>query len=87
MKVIEDRYEEGTRFAPAAAQRLLVAVASALEYLHAEGVAHGDVYGHNTMTDADARCVRLVDFGAAWKYRDCAVDARLVERCEVGAGK
>jgi len=84
-EVIEDRYAESTAFAPAVAHRLLSALADALAYLHAEGVAHGDIYGHNTMTDPEGRCVRLVDFGAAWRYRDCNLDHALVERCEVRA--
>lgn len=39
-------------------------IASALRHLHAQGVTHGDLYGHNILLD-DTGDVLLGDFGAA----------------------
>lgn len=38
-------------------------VASALAYLHAHGICHGDVYAHNVLADESGRAV-LCDYGA-----------------------
>ena len=37
-------------------------VAKALRYLHSQGIAHGDVYAHNVLADADGNVV-LCDYG------------------------
>ena len=42
-------------------------VASALAYLHANGVAHGDVYAHNMLAAPNGSTV-LCDYGAAFFY-------------------
>lgn len=41
--------------------------ARALAYLHANCIAHGDVYAHNMLADADGHTV-LCDYGAAFFY-------------------
>ncbi|KAI0081482.1 kinase-like protein [Panus rudis PR-1116 ss-1] len=45
--------------------RWLLQIAYGLEYLHKEGIVHGDVRGANVLIDDDARC-RLSDFGLAF---------------------
>ena len=70
--MIEDRYGaawSGEAFSVGFAARVARAVGAALAYLHGEKVAHGDVYGHNTLVlDAAAagvnsrrRCVIEVE--------------------------
>jgi Protein tyrosine and serine/threonine kinase/Leucine rich repeat len=46
------------------ALRIAQGVASAAGHLHACGLIHGDVYGHNILVDATGACM-LGDFGAA----------------------
>ena len=43
-----------------------VSLARALSYLHAIGVVHGDVYGHNVVEDGAGHAV-LCDFGASFR--------------------
>ena len=44
--------------------RIAQGVASAAAHLHACGLMHGDMYGHNILVDARGACL-LGDFGAA----------------------
>jgi hypothetical protein len=44
--------------------KLAHGLASAGAHLHAQGILHGDLYAHNTLHDAQGRCL-LGDFGAA----------------------
>lgn len=62
--------------------RVLIATASALCYLHNElNVCHGDVYGHNVLSDASGEHVSICDFGASFLY---AADQQVLwERVEV----
>jgi serine/threonine protein kinase len=76
-----------------------LAVASAAAHLHAAGVAHGDLYGHNLLLDpalvgpaaagstlaALAGRVKLGDLGAAFFYEAGSARGALVERVEVRA--
>jgi len=61
-----DVYDEG--FAPSApaAWRLAQGVAAAMAHLHARGVVHGDLYGHNILWDGAHGDALLGDFGAAF---------------------
>ncbi|GJD49230.1 hypothetical protein OPKNFCMD_1960 [Methylobacterium crusticola] len=60
-----DVYDPGLRLAPACAVRIATAVAAAAGHLHARGLGHGDLYGHNVVWDGAAGEARLSDFGAA----------------------
>lgn len=42
-------------------------VAVALNYMHKNHLAHGDVYAHNMLADPDGNTV-LCDYGAAFFY-------------------
>ncbi len=59
-----DVYPEGWRLPAAQAQCITGAATQALGHLHAQGLTHGDVYGHNLMVDGQGGAV-LSDFGAA----------------------
>ena len=81
-----DRYEDGERFSSAFAITLLKGLAEALRYLHSKRVAHGDVYGHNTLVLDSTGAAKLGDFGASFYYGELAPSAqRLIERVEVRA--
>ncbi|MEW5307927.1 MAG: hypothetical protein WDW36_010295 [Sanguina aurantia] len=43
-------------------------LASALRYMHAAGVCHGDVYAHNVLLDAAGGHATLCDMGASFLY-------------------
>ncbi|MCJ2008411.1 leucine-rich repeat-containing protein kinase family protein [Methylobacterium sp. HMF5984] len=60
-----DVYDPALRLAPAALLRLVRGLAAGLAHLHARGLLHGDVYGHNILWDAATGEAVLSDFGAA----------------------
>ena len=68
VEVTRDRYAPGERFSADFALNVAVSVARAVAYLHDRGVAHGDVYGHNTLVHDASRLVKLGDFGASFFY-------------------
>jgi hypothetical protein len=60
-----DVYAEGMRWKPAAAQRMLAHVRSAVAHLHVRGVLHGDLYAHNILWNPQTGDCQLSDLGAA----------------------
>lgn len=80
-----DIYASGTRFSLDVALRLACGIASVAEHLHACGISHGDLYGHNILWDEDGDCL-LGDFGAA-SFHPAAdtAQALALERIEVRA--
>ena len=67
------------------ALRIAQGVASAAGHLHACGLMHGDVYGHNILVDATGTCL-LGDFGAAaFLPTDDRDTAQALQRMEVRA--
>jgi predicted unusual protein kinase regulating ubiquinone biosynthesis (AarF/ABC1/UbiB family) len=59
-------------------------VASALTYLHSQGICHGDVYAHNILVDRQSGHAVICDFGASYCY-DATVAGRFWEAMEVRA--
>ena len=77
---------EPKAFSSAFAVTLVKGLAEALRYLHSKRVAHGDVYGHNTLVLDSTGAAKLGDFGASFYYGELAPSAqRLIERVEVRA--
>ena len=65
---------------------LVKGLAEALRYLHSKRVAHGDVYGHNTLVLDSTGAAKLGDFGASFYYGELAPSSqKLIERVEVRA--
>ena len=64
VSLLRCRWEAGLRLELAYVLRAASDVASALAYLHAHSICHGDVYAHNVLADATGRAV-LCDYGAA----------------------
>jgi hypothetical protein len=60
-----DVYAPGLALAPATALRLARAAAEACAHLHARGILHGDLYGHNILWDGTEGAAVVSDFGAA----------------------
>jgi len=52
---------------PTCALKVAMAVCDACRHLHKHGIAHGDIYLHNTLADRKGN-VKLTDFGAAYFY-------------------
>lgn len=52
--------------------RMASGIASVAAHLHALGITHGDLYGHNILWQANGRCL-LGDFGAASFHRNPAI--------------
>ncbi len=80
-----DCYPADTRFSVAMVVQLATRVAEVVAHLHAQGVMHGDLYGHNLLWDAQGDCL-LGDFGAAsFLPRHDAGLAAALQRLEVRA--
>jgi serine/threonine protein kinase len=79
-----DIYPEGKRFSLDAALAIAHGVASAARQLHARGIMHGDLYGHNILHCGEGRTL-LGDFGAASFYAPDAPHAASLQRLEVRA--
>lgn len=77
-----DTFPEGTSFSLSYVMNVLRSVSSAAAHLHSRGLAHGDLYAHNTLTNAEGHSL-LGDFGAASFYDSSAGKAR--ERLDVRA--
>jgi tRNA A-37 threonylcarbamoyl transferase component Bud32 len=65
--------------------RVITVVLSALRQLHAQGITHGDLYGHNLLIHPDRKEVRVSDFGAAFFYPRASEYSAEVELFEVRA--
>jgi hypothetical protein len=79
-----DVYPDGKWFTVDAALRLTRGIASAAMHLHARGIMHGDLYGHNILHDA-AGAALLGDFGAASLFDRRGDVALALQRLEVRA--
>lgn len=74
----------GTLFSPSTIWRIALGVASAVKHLHAMGLLHGDLYGHNLQCDAQGDCA-LGDMGAASFLPSDTTAAQALQRLEVRA--
>ncbi len=77
-----DTYPVDLRFSCEQVKSILNKIASACAYLHKQGIAHGDLYAHNILTNTDGEAF-LGDFGAASFYDN--THSNLRERIEVRA--
>jgi len=59
-----DCYAEQTSFSLASALNIALNIASVAQYLHMQGIMHGDLYAHNILWNGHNDCL-LGDFGAA----------------------
>ncbi|MEJ8852365.1 leucine-rich repeat-containing protein kinase family protein [Variovorax rhizosphaerae] len=78
-----DIYDEHARWPLAAALSMARQIASAASQLHARGILHGDLYGHNILQDGAGQAL-LGDFGAA-SFVGTGPQAPALERIEVRA--
>lgn len=68
------RWPPGSAFSPGFVARVALCVASALQYLHAHCICHGDVYAHNILVAADGHAT-LLDYGASpWAHPNLTED-------------
>ena len=80
-----DVYAPGTVFSVETARRIAAGIASAAAHLHALGIMHGDLYGHNILRNTQGDSL-LGDFGAASFYAlGDAQRATALQRLEVRA--
>jgi hypothetical protein len=79
-----DVYDDNKRFDAATALRIAYGVASAAAHLHARGILHGDLYGHNTLHCRRGRTL-LGDFGAASLFDPGSPHAAGLQRVETRA--
>jgi hypothetical protein len=80
-----DIYKADRAFSLKSLLAIAQGIASASAHLHAQGINHGDLYGHNILNNAQGECL-LGDFGAASFYnRGDQSQASAVQRIEVRA--
>ncbi|WP_407531036.1 leucine-rich repeat-containing protein kinase family protein [Methylobacterium oryzisoli] len=79
-----DEYDPGLTLTRESALRLARGVASGAAHLHARGLLHGDLYGHNILWDGRTGDAVLSDFGAASALPAGAL-GRALQRIEVRA--
>ena len=79
-----DVYAPDTRMDASAASRIASGIASVAAHLHDLGIAHGDLYAHNILWNAQGECL-LGDFGAASFYPQEDQQAAALQRIEVRA--
>ncbi|KTC33006.1 leucine-rich repeat-containing serine/threonine-protein kinase [Pseudomonas sp. L5B5] len=80
-----DVYPDPASFNAGATLGIARGIASVGAHLHAQGITHGDLYGHNTLWNAQGDCL-LGDFGAAsFHAQDDTVQSRALQRLEVRA--
>jgi len=60
-----DIYDKNLMFTHQSLLTILTSIASAAAHLHAQGILHGDLYGHNILWDGGDGRALLSDFGAA----------------------
>lgn len=78
-----DVYASDARFSLPVLLRLATGIAAVTAHLHANGITHGDLYGHNILWQADGDCL-LSDFGAA-SFHPSADAGQALERIEARA--
>lgn len=80
-----DVYGDEARWSAETALRMARSIASAVAQLHARGILHGDLYGHNILWNGEGDAL-LGDFGAAsFLPRDDAAQSLALQRTEVRA--
>lgn len=79
-----DVYDDHKRFDAAAVLRIAYGIASAAAHLHAQGILHGDLYGHNILHCPRGRAL-LGDFGAASFFDPANQHAIGLQRLETRA--
>jgi hypothetical protein len=62
-----DSFPPDTVFSAEQCRPILYGIASAAKHIHERGIAHGDLYAHNTLIDKSGHAL-LGDFGAATIY-------------------
>jgi serine/threonine protein kinase len=80
-----DVYGDDARWSGETALRMARGIASAIARLHASGILHGDLYGHNILWNGRGDAL-LGDFGAAsFLPRDDAAQSQALQRTEARA--
>jgi hypothetical protein len=79
-----DVYDASLRLEADTVRRIARSIAAAAAHLHARGLLHGDLYGHNVLWDGTAGDAVLSDFGAACRLPKGAMGEAL-QRIEVRA--
>jgi hypothetical protein len=76
-----DSFSPETIFSTEKCRSILYGIAAAAKHIHDRGIAHGDLYAHNTLIDNSGHAL-LGDFGAATVYGD-SQKKEAIERMEV----
>ncbi len=82
--ICRDTYPDGQTFSGDFVVRVLRTVAAGMQHLHSQGVMHGDLYAHNTLTDPSGESY-VGDFGGASLYTPGSAGGKLREQVDVRA--
>ena len=76
-----DTFKEGTLFNSRQILKIITAIASAAQHLHAKGIMHGDLYAHNILVNRSGNAL-MGDFGAASFYDVNGLHAKKIQQIE-----
>lgn len=79
-----DCYTPQQRFTAEQVLHIASGIANAIAHLHARGILHGDLYGHNLLVDPSGSTL-LSDFGAASFHEPLSQQGRKLQRLEARA--
>jgi len=65
---LRSKYDPNLKLSCTTALNIAISIASAMDYLHNNGICHGDLYAHNILVNLETGNSILCDYGASFFY-------------------